>query len=218
MALPDLPMSLFILVSHTTYILENVEGDDPCILCLSIIGRAAVGCFGQGWVNLNIGDQKLSPCKLKCKNSRVTQSSNNKRHPTNTPTMVSQSHSTLSYITHVAGSQSKINGAAGLLRRLTWPRAPWLSIKYQRKKINRLITLIVVKWHTSLGCNGGPKETKNTSFIMYFNNTAVTLVYSTIIITRSFMQVVCNNKQDVDNRMIDDCHLLAILISMQMLR
>jgi hypothetical protein len=53
---------------------------------------------------------------------------------------------------------------------------------------------------------------------MYFNNTAVTLVYSTIIITRSFMQVVCNNKQDVDNRMIDDCHLLAILISMQMLR
>jgi hypothetical protein len=118
----------------------------------------------------------------------------------------------------VAGSQSKINGAAGLLRRLTWPRAPWLSIKYQRKKINRLITLIVVKWHTSLGCNGGPKETKNTSFIMYFNNTAVTLVYSTIIITRSFMQVVCNNKQDVDNRMIDDCHLLAILISMQMLR
>lgn len=119
MALPDLPMSLFILVSHTTYILENVEGDDPCILYLSIIGRAAVGCFGQGWVNLNIGDRKLSPCKLKCKNSRVTQSSNNKRHPINTPTMVSQSHSTLSYITHVAGSQSKINGAAGLLRRLT---------------------------------------------------------------------------------------------------
>ena len=34
---------------------------------------------------------------------------------------------------------------------------------------------------------------------MYLNNTAVTLVYLRIIITRSSMQVACNNKQDVDN-------------------